>query len=204
MGNKNHEPAAVATYGILRATGLPSFESMFSFGREADPHGRRATMVRTFQIVLLIAAAALLSQSAASAQDSHKIIAADAVKWTPGPPGLPEGAQVAVLWGNPEQAGTFIIRAKMPDGYVVPAHWHTGAENLTILSGTLLMAMGDKLDKDSAQTIGVGGFASVPGKTRHAVWASGETVIEVVGEGPFDINYLDASSDPRRSTTGAR
>ena len=47
------------------------------------------------------------------------------LKWGPSPPGLPAGAQTAVLSGDPNKAGEpFTISVKMPDGYVVQPHWH--------------------------------------------------------------------------------
>ena len=41
-----------------------------------------------------------------------------------GPPGLPAGAQLAVVSGDPGKAGKFTIRLKMPANYAVPPHHH--------------------------------------------------------------------------------
>ncbi|MEJ0075234.1 MAG: cupin domain-containing protein [Alphaproteobacteria bacterium] len=131
-------------------------------------------------------------------QDMHKAVKADAVQWGPAPPQLPKGAQVAVMAGNPTKKGLYIIRAKMPDGYEVPAHWHKKAENVTVISGTFNVGMGDKLDKSKADALGPGGFFSAAPKMRHYAWATGETVIEVSGMGPFDITYVDPKDDPSR------
>src|SRR4051812_24859520 len=71
--------------------------------------------------------------------DEHVLVTPSSLKWGPGPPALPPGAQAAVLVGDPSKAGgAYTIRAKMPDGYQVPAHWHPADENVTVLQGTLL------------------------------------------------------------------
>ena len=41
----------------------------------------------------------------------------------------------------------------MPAGYKIPAHWHPTDEQVTVLSGTLALGMGDKLDKTKGQTL---------------------------------------------------
>jgi hypothetical protein len=153
------------------------------------------------QIVLLATAATLavaLSGPGVSAAEMHKVMKADAIQWGPAPPQLPKGAQVAVMTGDPGKAGLYIIRAKMPDGYVIPAHWHKRAENVTVISGTFNIGMGDKLDKSKTEALGPGGFFGAAPKMRHYAWISGETVIEVSGSGPFDITYVDPKDDPSK------
>ena len=134
----------------------------------------------------------------ASAAEMHKVIQTDAVQWGPAPPQLPKGAQLAVLSGDPGKSGLYIVRAKMPDGYAVPAHWHKRAENVTVISGTFNIGMGDKLDKSKGEALGPGGFFGAAAKIRHYAWATGETVIEISGVGPFDITYVDPKEDPSK------
>jgi len=134
----------------------------------------------------------------AAAMDMHKIIKADAIQWMAAPPQLPKGAQVAVVYGDPGKEGPYIILAKMPDGYAIPAHWHNQVENVTVLSGTFNVGMGDKLDKSKGDALGAGGFFGAAPKMRHYAWATGETVIEVSGMGPFDITYVDPKDDPAK------
>src|SRR4051794_34480543 len=67
---------------------------------------------------------------------AHVMVRPDAIKWGPAPPGLPPGASAAVLMGDPTKAVPYVIRAKLPDGYKVPPHWHSVAENVTVIQGT--------------------------------------------------------------------
>ena len=143
--------------------------------------------------------AGLAAASPAPAMDMHKIIKADAIQWMPAPPQLPKGAQVAVVYGDPGKAGLYIILARMPDGYAIPAHWHKQVENVTVLSGTFNVGMGDKLDKTKTDALGAGGFFSSGAEMRHFAWIKGETVIQVTGMGPFDITYVDPKDDPSKT-----
>lgn len=143
---------------------------------------------------------ALLLLGAASAEEKMQAMSvtpADAVVWGPAPPGLPPGSKAAVLAGNPEEEGAFTLRAWLPAGYKVMPHWHDNEENLTVISGTLHVGMGDAFDKDKATALHAGGFAGMPAKMRHWVWTEGETVIQVQSMGPFTITYVNPADDPR-------
>src|SRR6478609_7611580 len=73
------------------------------------------------------------------------------LKWMAGPPGLPDGAQFAVVSGDPGKAQKFIINLMLPAGYAVPAHWHPTTEKVSVLSGKVGYGMSDKLDKAKAK-----------------------------------------------------
>jgi quercetin dioxygenase-like cupin family protein len=137
------------------------------------------------------------------AASKHVMVAPDEVKWGPGPSSLPSGAEVAVLEGDPGKPGMFTLRAKMPDGYTVPPHSHPTAERVTIISGSLMLGMGSKLDESAMKSLAAGGYASMPARSNHYVRAKGETIIQVSGTGPFEVNYVDPKDDPRKKTTTA-
>ncbi len=113
--------------------------------------------------------------------------------------GLAPGAKMAVLVGDPTKSGVpYVIRAKMPDGYKVPPHWHPSDENVTVLQGTLLIGEGDKLDPAKTEELTVGSFMRMPKKMHHFAIAKGETIIQLHGTEPFEINYLNPADDPRK------
>ena len=97
----------------------------------------------------------------------HVMIGEADLKWGPAPPGLPAGAQLAVLDGDPGKAGLFTIRVKVPDGYTVPPHWHPTDEHLTVLSGNLMMATGSKWDDARCTTLTAGSYAKMPRRVNH-------------------------------------
>src|SRR5262245_56182468 len=90
--------------------------------------------------------------------NKHVAVRPDAVQWGPAPPGLPPGAQMAVLVGDPSKPGPFVARAKLPDGYSVPPHWHSSDENVTVLQGALLIGEGEKFDPSKLETLPAGTF----------------------------------------------
>jgi anti-sigma factor ChrR (cupin superfamily) len=163
--------------------------------------------VLTATVVLLCAAPAFAQAEkkapapAKPAAAKHVVMPADQVKWGPAPPALPPGAQVAILDGDPTKPGAFVIRAKFPDGYSVPPHWHPTIENLVVLGGTLMLGMGDKVDKASMQNLTAGGYSKMPARMHHYVIAKGETTIQVHGMGPFEVTYVNPADDPRKKTT---
>jgi hypothetical protein len=127
---------------------------------------------------------------------------ADDLKWGDVPPVLPKGAQVAVLQGDPFKKGPYTIRLKLPAGYKIPPHWHTRDEQLTILSGTFVLHMGDTMDAP-ADTLTSGGYHFLPGKAHHAAEATDETIVQVQGPGPFDIHYLNPADNPKHASAGS-
>jgi quercetin dioxygenase-like cupin family protein len=130
----------------------------------------------------------------------HVMVEPTGLTWQPGPPGLPPGAQVAVVSGDPTQAGPFVLRARVPAGYRVAPHWHPTTENLTILSGTVAMGMGTEFVEASMTQLPTGGFATMPAEARHYFLAKSAATFQVHGMGPFAITYVNPNDDPSRQT----
>lgn len=128
----------------------------------------------------------------------HAMVAPSALVWGDGPPGLPPGAKAAVVAGDPSQAVPFVLRATMPAGYTVPPHWHPTVENLTVLSGTVAIGMGDTADPTAMTSLPPGGFVVLPSEMRHTFVAKTAATIQVHGMGPFGITYVDPANDPRQ------
>jgi len=163
----------------------------------------------TIAILGLLSAPGLNAQAGAKKQApppppamamKNVMIAADELKWGPGPDALPPGAQLAVVEGDPGKAGMFTVRAKMPDGYKVPPHSHPTDELVTILSGTLKVGNGAKWDDASMKTLGPGGYANMKKRMNHYVQAQGETILQITAMGPFIVNYVNPKDDPRKKT----
>lgn len=120
----------------------------------------------------------------------------DTLKWGAPPPVLPRGAQLAVLDGDPHKPGPYVIRLKMPPGYRIPPHWHSNPENVTVISGKLMLGMGDTVDKKAAQELKTGGFHSIGAKVHHYAYSDSGAVVQIHGEGPFDITYINPADNP--------
>jgi mannose-6-phosphate isomerase-like protein (cupin superfamily) len=140
------------------------------------------------------------AKPAAAAVPKHTILKASEMQWGPAPDSLPAGAQMSVLDGDPSKAGPFVIRAKLPDGYKVPPHWHTSDEHVTVMSGTFLIGIGDTWDDKTITTLDAGGYAKLPKNHHHYAGAKGETILQIHAVGPFGITYLNPNDDPRKKT----
>ena len=59
--------------------------------------------------------------------------------------------------------------------------------------------MGDKLDAKKGEELLPGGFMTLPADMNHYAWTSAETVMQVHGDGPVDIVYVNPADDPRKT-----
>lgn len=149
-------------------------------------------LITTLVLALCFAAAPGLAEAA-----DHGIFPPSAVTWKDGPPSLAAGAKFAVLEGDPSKEGLFTMRLRLPDGFRIMPHWHPAVEHITVVSGTFHVGMGDTFEADKAGALPTGTFAFLGPKMNHFAWAEGDTVIQLHGVGPWQINYLDPANDPR-------
>jgi len=149
------------------------------------------------KLLLPAAVLAIITLFAAQFVAAQNAFTADQVKFGPAPAFLPPGAQLAVLEGDPMAAtGDFTIRLKMPDGYRVAPHTHPHRENVTVLSGTLRVGMGDQFDASKMMSFSAGSFAYLDPSMHHYAAAVGETVIQIHGLSPAKFNYINPADDP--------
>jgi ketosteroid isomerase-like protein len=126
----------------------------------------------------------------------HVAVAAASITWTDPPPSLPPGSKMAVISGDPSKAVPFVVRAQVPAGYKVAPHWHPSDENITVLSGTVAIGMGDAWDDAKLQNATTGGFVALPAEMKHFFLARTASTFQVHGIGPFAVNYVNAADDP--------
>ena len=148
-------------------------------------------------------ALALAMSNPISAHDGeihHKVVPTDEVVFQPGPPTLPAGAQFAVLHGSPAEEGPFVMRLKLPAGYVIPPHFHPEEEHVTVISGGFGVGAGKVHDKSAAPILAAGSFVQLPTGMAHFAWTEEETVVQINAIGPFGITYINPADDPRPKT----
>ncbi|MEO7167122.1 MAG: cupin domain-containing protein [Spartobacteria bacterium] len=154
-------------------------------------------------VIAVIAVASVVigaqkKEMAANASD-HKIFDTANMEWGDVPPEFPAGAKLAVLAGNPGEKGVFTVRLKTPAGYKIMPHTHPTAENITVISGAFHIGMGEKFDESAGHAMAQGAFTSMPTGMQHFGWSTEETIIQVHGEGPFQIDYVNPADDPRNA-----
>jgi quercetin dioxygenase-like cupin family protein len=130
-------------------------------------------------------------QAAPAAADAMRAVPASSVAWAEAAiPGFAPGMKLAVIDGDPNGTGPYTVRLSFPDGYRFPPHFHPGTENVTVLSGTLRLGMGEATDDAKLKSYGPGDFLSIPSPMPHFGGAKGYTVVQLHGQGPFAINLV--------------
>jgi hypothetical protein len=157
---------------------------------ESSPNGVKASGV------------AVAAPAAADAVPPHVLTPPSAIKWLDFPVGGP-GVKAAVISGDPDKPGPFVLRIKSPAGRRVPPHWHPGDEHLTIVSGTFAIGMGDVFDAKKLKALPAGSYVLLPRDMHHFALSKTATVVQVHGNGPFQVNFVNPADDPRK-TTAAR
>ena len=154
-------------------------------------------MISLFSLVRLTAQHTPPASGDMHSSASHIMLNTGDFKWVDAPPGLPAGAKVAVLSGDPSKSGPFTLRVMFPENYKVPPHTHPAYENVVVLEGTLYMGSGEKIEESKAMALDAGGYSAIPAKAPHYVFCKDKATIQVNGEGPFAINYINPADDPR-------
>src|SRR5690242_16377020 len=100
----------------------------------------------------------------------HRVFMPNDLKWENAAPSLPPGARVAVLQGDPDGTGLFTMRLLLPAGYAVPPHWYSSDESMTVISGEISIATGEKFDSSKGQELQAGAFSLMPAGVKHYAW----------------------------------
>jgi quercetin dioxygenase-like cupin family protein len=152
--------------------------------------------IRSLTLVGLLSVSLIPAAETQGQDGAHTIVLPSALTWAD-VPSLPPGAKIAIVAGDPGNEGLYVARFKFPAGYEIPAHTHPNDENVTVISGTFHIGMGDKLDETKGRAIKAGGFFHMPRGMRHYAWASEETIVQANSIGPAGIAYVNPADDPR-------
>jgi quercetin dioxygenase-like cupin family protein len=136
------------------------------------------------RVILSGLALAMVAAPVAAAAPSPVIVTVTTAKWQPGT-GAFKGTQIATIVGDPRKSGAYYsYLIKMPDGMRVPPHFHGMTENVNVISGTLMVGLGDTMDVAKMTALPAGAVASMPAGVHHYAMSKGVTVIEISGIGP--------------------
>jgi quercetin dioxygenase-like cupin family protein len=127
------------------------------------------------------------------------LVSADELEWVDAPASMPEGVEMAVLDGDmsaPDRL--FAVRLRMPAGYRLMPHWHPADEHVTVISGEYRLGEGDTFALEATRTYGAGSYFALPAGHPHFSTTVTESVIQLHGVGPWQINYVNPADDPRK------
>ena len=131
-------------------------------------------------------------------QDKFHAILSENVEWKPFA-SFPPAARLAVLVGEPQNPGPYVIRVKVPMGTRLMPHRHPEDRIYTVISGVFYIGLGETFDETRLQAFAPGSVVVLPGGQPHFHWAkSGEYITQVTAIGPLGLEYIDAADDPRK------
>lgn len=109
--------------------------------------------------------------------------AAEDIKWETMKNG-PQGAMVAILWGNIGK-GAYGAMVKLPAGFVTPLHTHSHDLKTVIVSGTMIHTPEGGTEK----SYGTGSYLYIPSTEKHTtrIGADAPCVLFQESSGMFDL-----------------
>ena len=130
-------------------------------------------------------------------QERFHVIRAEDVVWKPFG-AFPPQARLAVLVGDPNRPGPYVIRVRLPGNVRMMPHRHREDRIYTVISGVFYIGVGDVFDESKLTAHAPGSVVVLPAGTSHFHWArSGEYVTQVTAIGPLGLEYVDPAQDPR-------
>ena len=150
---------------------------------------------RSISTLAAALAAALLAASCgpvdAKPEQALAILAGDpALKWGPCPELFPAGCEIAVLHGDPSKANADVF-LRVPAHYEIPAHWHTSAERMVLVTGELQVTYKGQ----PPSTLAVGNYAYGPAKLAHkaSCLSADPCTLFIAFEASVDAHTFDGS-----------
>ena len=129
--------------------------------------------------------------------DAFGSIRSEELSWT-SLAAYPPQVKLAVLVGNLQVAGPYVVRVLLPGGTKFMPHMHHEDRIYTIISGVFYVGRGEIYDPDALEAFAPGSVIVLPRNTHHFHCAkSGEYVAQVAGYGPLSIEFLNREDDPR-------
>jgi len=134
-------------------------------------------------------------------QDVFKSVLSEDINWKPFA-AFPPSVRLAVIVGQPSEAGPYTIRVRVPHGVKLMPHRHPEDRVYTVISGVFYIGLGDQFDAAALQAYPPGSVIVLRGNTSHFHWAkSGEYVTQVAAIGPLGLEYVNTNDDPRNHTS---
>ncbi len=118
-------------------------------------------------------------------------------------PMLPKGSQSATIAGDPA-TGASIIRVRVPANTKIMPHSHATENQLTVISGTLYYAEGDKFDEKKLKAYPAGSFIVETAKVPHYSLAKTATEFQVAVPAKMTFDYADPKDAPKAESPATK
>ena len=136
-------------------------------------------------------------QRISQAKEVFKSVLSEDINWKPFA-AFPPSVRLAVIVGQPSEAGPYTIRVRVPHGVKLMPHRHPEDRVYTVISGVFYIGLGDQFNAEKLEAYPPGSVIVLPGNTSHFHWAkSSEYITQVTAIGPLGLEYVSANDDPR-------
>lgn len=116
------------------------------------------------------------------------------IKWT----AIPNSPmKIAILSGNPDEPGPFVVRYWMPSGKRFVPHRYADQREVTVLKGIFWVAEGESYNWRDMNEYKQGAVIVREAGKPYYAWARTEVMLEERGTGPTVIEYVNPEDDPR-------
>jgi quercetin dioxygenase-like cupin family protein len=105
------------------------------------------------------------------------------------------GVQQAILFGDPEKSGIYVVRVRFPPRIMDVPHWHPNDRYVTVLEGTWYTGTGETFDFAKAIALKAGSVMLHPGRAAHwdGAGSNDAVVVQIIGVGPGSSTQVDPS-----------
>ena len=180
-----HRAAASETQDHLLA--IPPFGEMTAVVRGNG--WARAIVVGLLGIAIAVLPFATYRAAAReeSGQPTYAVYPLEDDAWHETPPGMPSGGSFAVISGDPLKAGPFVIRLRLPPGYILPPYRRRNEEQMIVLAGSITVGTGGVSGATRARTLTAGAYALLPADEPHFAHTQDGAIVQIFGIGPFEL-----------------
>lgn len=119
-----------------------------------------------------------------------RTVADGTLQWGACPPVFPAGCELAVLHGDPAKPNADVF-LRVPGGYAIPAHTHSSAERMVLVTGKLDV----KYQGAQPVTLYPGNYAYGPARLPHRAtcMAAEACTLFIAFEGPVDVEAFEGA-----------
>ena len=107
--------------------------------------------------------------------------------WHEAPPGMPPGARFAVISGDPLVEGPFVMRVRLPPGYILPPYRRSSEEQMIVLAGAITVGSASASGTATVRTLTSGSYASLAAGDLHFAHTQHGAIVQIFGVGPFEM-----------------
>ena len=123
----------------------------------------------------------------ACAQSAPRIHDVESLSWMPS---AAPGLELAVVEGNPQGPGPYVVAMRYKAGTTTPPHSHPEEMNLVVVKGQFFVGVGDRAESSGNKMLNPGSVVVIPKGSHHSEGAITDSIVLLYGSGPMRIDLV--------------